>query len=110
MGDHATTDPSGTTLRAAVDRFLSSPRCANPNTRRRYAAALDKLTERLGADRPLAAITPAEVAGALEKTLWRMLYETAARAGESLALNIEDLDLDAHRGAGRKCAPGVPAR
>ena len=28
-----------------------------------------------------------------EKTLWKMLYETAARAGEILALNIEDLDL-----------------
>ena len=25
-----------------------------------------------------------------EKTLWRMLYETAARAGEVLALNVED--------------------
>ena len=32
-----------------------------------------------------------------EKTLWRMLYETAARASEVLALNIEDLDLDARR-------------
>jgi integrase len=28
-----------------------------------------------------------------EKVLWRLLYETAARAGEILALNIEDLDL-----------------
>ena len=28
-----------------------------------------------------------------EKALWRMLYETAARAGEVLALNIEDMDL-----------------
>ena len=32
-----------------------------------------------------------------EKTLWRMLYETAARAGEILALNIEDLDLPRKR-------------
>jgi integrase len=32
-----------------------------------------------------------------EKTLWRMLYETAARASEVLALNIEDLDPDARR-------------
>lgn len=32
-----------------------------------------------------------------EKTLWRMLYETAARASEILALNIEDLDLPARR-------------
>lgn len=30
-----------------------------------------------------------------EKTLWRMLYETAARASEILALNVEDLP--AHR-------------
>jgi integrase len=28
-----------------------------------------------------------------EKTLWRMLYETAARAGEVLALDVDDLDL-----------------
>jgi integrase len=32
-----------------------------------------------------------------EKTLWRMLYETAARAGEILALDIEDLDLEQRR-------------
>ncbi len=32
-----------------------------------------------------------------EKTLWRMLYETAARASEVLALNIEDPGLDARR-------------
>jgi integrase len=28
-----------------------------------------------------------------ERTLWRMLYETAARAGEVLALDVPDLDL-----------------
>ncbi len=28
-----------------------------------------------------------------EKTLWRLLYETAARSGEVLALDVEDLDL-----------------
>ena len=32
-----------------------------------------------------------------EKTLWRMLYETAARASEILALNVEDLDLKQRR-------------
>ena len=32
-----------------------------------------------------------------EKTLWRMLYETAARTNEIPALNIEDLDLGARR-------------
>ncbi len=33
-----------------------------------------------------------------EKTLWRMLYETAGRAEEVLGVNIEDLDF-----AGRRC-------
>src|SRR5262245_41506920 len=32
-----------------------------------------------------------------EKTLWRMLYETAARANEILALDVEDLDLENQR-------------
>ena len=32
-----------------------------------------------------------------EKTLWRMLYETAARTNEILDLNIEDLDVGARR-------------
>jgi integrase len=32
-----------------------------------------------------------------EKTLRRMLYQTAARASEVLALTIDDLDLDARR-------------
>jgi len=32
-----------------------------------------------------------------EKTLWRMLYETAARTSEILALNVEDLDLENRR-------------
>lgn len=33
-----------------------------------------------------------------EKTLWRMLYETAGRAEEILGVNVEDLDF-----AGRRC-------
>ena len=37
--------------------------------------------------------------GLREKTLWRMLYETAARTNEILALNIEDLDLPRKRAA-----------
>jgi integrase len=160
-------DRSGATVRVAVDRFLASKRCENPNTRRAYANVLDRLAERVGADRKLAGVAGEELAVALdhlwgtaapatwnqrraavsswlawctknsyaapalppgverrrehgdetkaltraeverlltgrdiplrEKTLWRMLYETAARAGEILALNIEDLDLDGRR-------------
>ena len=40
--------------------------------------------ERLWARRDIALV---------DKTLWRLLYETAARAGEALSLNVEDLDL-----------------
>jgi integrase len=35
--------------------------------------------------------------GVREKALWRLLYETAARASEALAINVEDLDLDNKR-------------
>jgi hypothetical protein len=38
-----------------------------------------------------------------ERTLWRLLYETAARANELLALDVEDLDLANRR-------PGCTAR
>jgi integrase len=40
--------------------------------------------------------------GLREKTLWRMLYESAARAGEVLALDIEDLDLANRRARVRR--------
>jgi integrase len=34
--------------------------------------------------------------GLREKTLWTMLYETAARSAEVLSLNVEDLDMPNH--------------
>ena len=146
---------------AAVEAFFVHRDLA-PNSRRVYRAALDPLVEAVGADQPLAALTPAAVAGVFtdrwggaaaatwntrraavrafvswcadrwplgadplaavgprrqhtdhtravpyrdldelwrrrnvalrEKTLWRMLYETAARASEVLVLDVEDLD------------------
>lgn len=42
------------TVQAAADAFLSSPRYANPNTRRGYTSVLDRLLAGLGASRPLA--------------------------------------------------------
>jgi integrase len=39
--------------------------------------------------------------GLREKTLWRMLYETAARANEILSLDVDDLDLANNRAAVR---------
>ena len=155
------------TIQAAADAFLSSPRHANPNTRRGYTGVLDRLLAGLGADRPLAEVSGEELAGLLEqlwgqrapvtwnrnrgavaawlswcaasrlaapvlpasaerrrehlnatraaprpaieralsrrdvplreKTLGRMLYETAARASQVLALNIDTPGLDARR-------------
>jgi integrase len=35
--------------------------------------------------------------GVREKALWRLLYETAARASEALAINVEDLELENKR-------------
>ena len=37
-----------------------------------------------------------------ERTLWRMLYETAARSAEVLALDVEDLDLPNRRARVRR--------
>ena len=34
-----------------------------------------------------------------DKTLWRLLYETAARANEALSLDVDELDLPNRRAA-----------
>jgi hypothetical protein len=57
------------TVQAAADAFLSSPRYANPNTRRGYTGVLDRLLAGLGGSRPLAEVSGEELAGLLEQ-LW----------------------------------------
>ena len=57
------------TVQAAADAFLSSPRYASPNTRRGYTGVLDRLLAGLGASRPLAEVSGEELAGLLEQ-LW----------------------------------------
>jgi len=57
------------TIQAAADAFLSSPRYANPSTRRGYTGVLDRLLAGLGASRPLAEVSGEELAGLLEQ-LW----------------------------------------
>ena len=57
------------TIQAAADAFLSSPRYANPNTRPGYTGVLDRLLAGLGASRPLAEVSGEELAGLLEQ-LW----------------------------------------
>jgi site-specific recombinase XerD len=52
-----------------------------------------------------------EDVGVREKALWRLLYETAARASEALAINVEDLELDNKRARvrskGERCGPRI---
>ena len=62
----------------SVSWALEKQRSAN--NRRTYLQTLDTLWSRPDI-------------GLRKKTLWRMLSETAARANEILAVNIEDLDL-----------------
>ena len=57
------------TIQAAADAFMSSPRYANPNTRRGYTGVLDRLLAGLGARRPLAEVSGEELADLLEQ-LW----------------------------------------
>lgn len=68
------------------------------------------------ADRP-EVIAPADLARLWGRTdipvrdraLWRLLYDSAARPGEVLSLDVEDLDL-AHRNAQTRPANGSPGR
>ncbi len=60
---------------------------------RRVRPDTTRALSRADVERILAAPTPLR-----EKTLWRLLYESAARAGEVLALDVEDLDLANRRG------------
>ena len=54
---------------AAVDAFLSSPRCENANTRRTYATVVDKVAGHLDGARELAHVDDGEIGRALHE-LW----------------------------------------
>ena len=58
---------STSTIQAAAGAFFSSPRYANPNTRRGYTGVLDRLLAGLGASRPLAQVSGEELAGLLTR-------------------------------------------
>jgi integrase/recombinase XerC/integrase/recombinase XerD len=80
------------TLRAAIGYWREQEWLAGDPTRplrrrgrapdRTRALSREEITDLLGRDDT----------ALREKTLWRMLYESAARAGEVLALDVEDLD------------------
>jgi integrase len=110
--------PLPTTTRVlgeATGAFLAQPDLA-PSTRRsligycrRRRRLVDDLTVDLDrrpdpADRTNAIPLPElerlwrrDDVGVREKAPWRLLYETAARAGEVLSINVEDLELDKSR-------------
>ncbi len=62
-----TKDRDGTSVGVAVDAFLSSPRLANPNTARAYAAVLDRVLADLGSDRALVEVSGDELAEVVER-------------------------------------------
>ncbi len=82
-------------LRAALgywhDQGWLDPGADPTRSLRRRGRAPDR-TKALSRDQ-IEALLGREDLGLRERTLWRMLYETAARAGEVLALDIDELDL-----------------
>jgi integrase len=80
-------------IRAAVGYWHDQDWLATDPTRsvRRRGRAPDRTKALSRAD--IQALLAREDVGLRERVLWRMLYETAARAAEVLALDITDLDL-----------------
>jgi integrase/recombinase XerC/integrase/recombinase XerD len=82
-------------LRGAIrywhDQGWLDPGADPTRSLRRRGHAPDR-TKALSRDQ-VEALLGREDIGLRERTLWRLLYETAARAGEVLALDVEELDL-----------------
>jgi integrase len=82
-------------LRAALgywhDQGWLDPATDPTRSLRRRGRAPDR-TKALSRDQ-IEALLGRQDLGLRERTLWRLLYETAARAGEVLALDVTDLDL-----------------
>jgi integrase len=80
-------------LRSAVGFWRDQDWLATDATRslRRRGRAPDRTKALSRAE--IEALLAREEVGLRERVLWRLLYETAARAAEVLALDVEDLDL-----------------
>jgi integrase/recombinase XerC/integrase/recombinase XerD len=80
-------------IRAAVGYWHDQDWLATDPTRsvRRRGRAPDRT--RALSRAAIGALLAREDVGLRERVLWRLLYETAARAAEVLALDVEDLDL-----------------
>lgn len=95
------------TLRAAIGYWQDQGWITTDPTRalRRRAVAPDRARALSRAD--VEQLLTREHLALRERTLWRMLYETAARASEVLALNVQDLDLRNHRARVRRKGSAV---
>ncbi len=61
------------TLAEAADAFLSSPWVASANTRRAYAAVIDRLIAELGtADRPTFRVVPTDILVSVNRMIGRV--------------------------------------
>ncbi|GAA0991714.1 hypothetical protein GCM10009555_079480 [Acrocarpospora macrocephala] len=100
--------------RAAVRSFTAWARRDQGWTAANLSAGLDRRPEPRGRTRGM---DPAHVETLLthpglplrERTLWAMLYESAAGAALALSLDIEDLDLDGGHGRGVHWGPKTAA-
>jgi hypothetical protein len=85
------TQRSETTVRSAVDDFLSSPRLANVNTARAYAAVLDRVASDVGTGQLLAEVSGDDLAEVVEREVedeqrhHRIIGEIATAIGEGIA-------------------------
>lgn len=85
----------GSLYSTAVSKGLVDANPVDGVERRKARTTMDQVARRRAIDYDAldALWTRADIA-VREKALWRMLFETAARANEVLLLNVEDLDLD----------------
>jgi site-specific recombinase XerD len=91
----ATSNRNLDALRAAIGYWHDQgwlDHTADPTRSLRRRSRAPDRTKALARDQ-LEALLTREDLGLRERTLWRMLYETAARAAEVLALDVTDLDL-----------------
>ena len=92
--------PPETSLSALADDFLAAVDLSD-NTRRAYGQPRSRQAERQARPIPLdelQALWSGRRHDTRDQVLWRLLYDSAARAREVLDLNIEDIDFAKKRG------------
>ena len=85
MSVHAIDSATSTTIRVALDRFLSSPRCKNTNTRHAYTNVLDRVANKLGADHQLVGVSGDRLAEVLDELLGTSMQATWNRNRAAVA-------------------------